>query len=154
LLLVGRHEDFHPTDGIKLIALDPGRVGMVHLVINELESWYCKQPIVAGIYMKFLNQMVRNTDSGDLMEWVIYEDSPHFMHIILSNADKKTRVVKSLKLLDLDIEEISIPSVEFDRVVSMPSSDLSSHIRDLSNICNIISIRGTANTLEFSAKGK
>lgn len=152
-LLTEVNVEFVENKGIRLVSIDPGNIAMVHLVINALEFFYALGTVTAGINMAFLYKMIRSLTSGDFMEWRIYEDSPHQMHIELSNNERQTRTINTIKLLDLDEVDISIPHVEFDRVVSMPSSELAKHIREMVSISNFITIRGTSTTLEFIAEG-
>ena len=98
--------------------------------------------------------MIRSLTSGDLMEWRIYEDSPNDIHLEISNSERKTRTINIVKLLDLDTDEITVPGIQFDRVVSMPSSDLTRYIREMSAVSNIINIKATSKQLQFSANGE
>lgn len=153
-LLTDVNLEFIENKGIRLVSIDPGRVAMVHLVVNAVEYFYTRGTVTAGMNMSFLYRMIRSLTSGDFMEWRIYEDEPHVMHIELYNNDRKTRTVSSMKLLDLDEVEISIPQVEYDRIVSMPSSELSKHVRELVAVSNLVTVRATRNTLEFLANGE
>jgi len=153
-LLIEVNVDFIQNKGMRLISIDPGRVGMIHLEVNNIEYFYANGTVTAGISMRHLYHMIKSMSSGDFMEWRIYEDEPHRMEIELSNSDRRTKTVNSIKLLDLDVEDITIPQVEFDRVVSMPSSDLSKHIREMATVSPHITIRGTRNTLELIAEGE
>jgi len=153
-LLTEVNMEFIEGKGIRLVSIDPGKVAMVHLIINDVEYFYTKGTVVAGINMSFLYRMVRSLSTGDFMEWRIYEDDPNVMHIELSNNERRTNTINKVKLLDLDEMEISIPRVEFDRVVSMPSTDLAKHIREVVTISNFVTIRGTKTTLEFIAEGE
>lgn len=145
--------EFVEGKGVRLVTLDPGKVAMIHLVINAVEYFFAKGTVTAGLNMLFFYKIVRSLTSGDLMIWRIYEDSPTDFHVEIINSERKTQVVSVLKLLDLDEIEISVPGIQFDRVVSMPSSDLTKYIREMSAISNIVKICGTRNTLEFEAKG-
>ncbi len=153
-LLIEVNVDFIQDKGMRLVSIDPGRVGMVHLEVNNIEYFYAKGTVTAGISMRHLYHMIRSMTSGDFMEWRIYEDEPHRMEIELSNSERRTKTVNSIKLLDLDEEDIVIPQVEFDRVVSMPSSELSKHVREMATVSSYITIRGTRNTLELIAEGE
>ncbi|ACH46832.1 putative PCNA [Feldmannia species virus] len=153
-LLTDVNMEFIENKGIRLVSIDPGRVAMVHLVVNSVEYFYVKGTVTAGMNMAFLYRMIRSLSSGDYMEWRIYEDNPHAMNIELYNSDRRTRTVSSMKLLDLDEVEISIPNVEYDRVVSMPSSELSKHVREMVAVSNFVTVRGTRSTLEFIAEGE
>lgn len=152
-LLTEVNMEFIEGKGMRLVSIDPGKVAMVHLVVNDVEFFYAKGTVIAGINMAFLYRMIRSISTGDLMEWRIYEDDPNVMYIELSNNERRTNTVNKVKLLDLDQVEINIPRVEFDRVISMPSSDLAKHIREVVTISHFVTIRGTKTTLEFIAEG-
>ncbi len=153
-LLIEVNVDFIQDKGMRLVSIDPGRVGMVHLDVNNIEFFYARGTVTAGLSMKHLYHMIRSMTSGDFMEWRIFEDEPHRMEIELSNSERRTKTVNSIKLLDLDVEDITIPQVEFDRVVSMPSSELSKHVREMATVSPYITIRGTRTTLELIAEGE
>lgn len=153
-LLCEVNMDFIEGKGIRLVSIDPGRVAMIHLVVNNIESFYAKGTVTAGLNVVVLYKMIRSMTSNDFMEWRIYEDEPHQMEIELSNSERRTKTVTSIKLLDLDAEDIIIPQVEFDRVVSMPSSELSKHVREMVTVSPFISIRATRTTLELVSEGE
>ena len=152
-LLTDVNLEFIENRGIRLVSIDPGRVAMVHLVINQVEYFYAKGTVTAGMNMSFLYRMIRCLTSGDSMEWKIFEDDPHTIHIELYNNDRRTRTVSSIKLLDLDEVDISIPEVEYDRIVSMPSAELSRHVREMIAVSNYVTVRTTKTTLQFIAEG-
>lgn len=153
-LLTEVNLEFIQGKGLRLVAIDPGNVAMVHLEVNAIEYFYAKDVVTAGMDMSFLYKMIRSMSSGDLMTWKIFDDEPHVMHIELANSDRRTMTTNKLKLLDLEEVNISIPPVDYQRVVSMPSSDLAKYVREMVTISNIISVKGTRETLEFFAEGK
>jgi len=152
-LLTEVNLEFIEGKGVRVVSIDPGKVAMVHLVINDVEYFYAKGTVIAGINMSFLYRMVRSLSTGDFMEWRIYEEDPTVMYIELSNNERRTNTINKVNLLDLDEMDIIIPRVVFDRVVSMPSTDLAKHIREVVTISNFVTIRGTKSTLEFIAEG-
>ena len=153
-LLTEVNMEFVQNKGMRLVAIDPGNVAMVHLEVNAIEYFYAEGTVTAGLDMSFLYKMIRCMSSGDLMTWKIFEDEPHVMWIELANSDRRTITTNKLKLLDLEEVNIKIPPVEYERVVSMPSSDLAKYVREMVTISNIISVKGTKETLEFFAEGK
>lgn len=153
-LLTEVNIEFIENKGVRLVAIDPGNVAMVHLEVNAVEYFYSKGTVMAGMDMNFLYRMIRSMSSGDLMAWRIYEDEPHVMHINLENSDRRTTTTNKLKLLDLEEVNVSIPPTDYERVVRMPSSDLAKYVREMVNISNILVVRGTRDTLEFLAEGK
>lgn len=153
-LLTEVNIEFIEKKGIRLVSIDPGNVAMVHLVINTVEYFYAHGTVIAGIEIKFLYRMIRSLASGDFMEWKIFEDSPNEMHIQLSNTERRTNTVNKIKLLDLDEVDISIPRIEYDRIVSIPSSELAKHVREMVAVSHYVTIKGTRTTLEFIADGE
>lgn len=140
--------------GIKIISLDPARIGMVHCSITRLESYYCSQsPFYCGIYIGYLYRILRSVNTSHHLECKIKESDPKLMELIVSNADKRTQTIHRLKLLDLDKEEISIPVVDFECVISMPSSEFQRNIKELSHVSNLLTIRGSGKLIQFICQG-
>jgi len=92
--------EFIENKGLRLVALDPAKVAMVHLMIDASEYFYAKGKVCAGLEI-----------------------------------------------------EIIVPSIQFDRVISIPSSDLSKYVKEMGTIGNIIKVRATKSTLEFESIG-
>lgn len=153
-LLTEVNMEFIEDKGMRLVAIDPGNVAMVHLEVNAIEYFFAKETVTAGMDVSFLYKIIRCMTSGDLMTWKIYEDEPHVMHVELANSDRRTTTTNKLKLLDLEEVNIRIPPVDYQRVVSMPSSDLAKYVREMVTISNTMSVKGTRDTLEFYADGK
>lgn len=140
--------------GIKIISLDPARIGMVHVSICNLESYYCaKSPFYCGIYIAYLYKILRSVNTSHHLECRIRESDPKLMELIVSNADKRTQTIHRLKLLDLDTEEINIPVVDFECVISMPSSEFQKYIKELSHVSNLITVRGSGKLIQFICNG-
>ena len=99
-------------------------------------------------------RMLRNlTTSGFMLEFKLTAEESDFLHITITNTDKKTVTRNKLKLLRLPDEEIIIPATVFNRVLSMPSTDFQRYIRELSTISDKIKIKSTSNILILSASG-
>jgi proliferating cell nuclear antigen len=140
--------------GIKIISLDPGRMGMVHASICHLESYFCsKTPFYAGIFVGYLYKILRSVNTSHHLECRVREGDPKIMELVVSNGDKRTQTVHRLKLLDLDVEEINIPNVDFEFVISMPSAEFQKYIKELSHISNLVTIRGSGKLIQFICNG-
>lgn len=141
------------TDIIKLISLDPGKIGMIHLVINKLEYYHCEQDIYVGVYIAYLYKILRSVTTSHHLEFRVRRDETNVLEIVVSNNDRRTYTTHRIKMLDLEVEDVIIPTVEFDFVISMPSSELQKYIKELSHVSNVIVIRGVGRELEFAAEG-
>jgi proliferating cell nuclear antigen len=140
-------------NGIKLISLDPGRLGMIHLVINRVDYYHCEKEMYIGVYVHYMYKILRSLTNSHHMEWRVRKDNPTMLEINLVNSEKRTATLHTVKILDLDIEEITIPQTSFDCVISMPSNDLQKYIRELGNVSNIVTIRGHGKSIELSSNG-
>lgn len=140
--------------GMKIISLDPGKLGMIHASVSNLEKYFCKKPpFYAGIYVAYLYKILRSVNTSHHLECRIRESDPKIMELVVSNGDKRTQTLHRLKLLDLDIEEIKIPVVDFEYVISMPSAEFQKYIKELSHVSNLITIRGSGKLIQFICNG-
>jgi proliferating cell nuclear antigen len=141
------------TDHVKLVSLDPGRVGMCHLIINKLEYYYCREPTYVGLYIQYLYKLLRSVTTSHHIEWRIRKESPTILEIVISNPERRIFTTHKIKTLSLDIEEVTIPQVNFEMVISMPTSDLQKYIKELSHVSNIVTITSSGKDIEFTASG-
>lgn len=75
------------------------------------------------------------------------------MELILTHAGKRVETTHHVNLLDLEVEEITIPEVRFEFVVNMPSADLQKYVKELSHVSNLITLRGSDNKVQFVCRG-
>jgi len=141
------------NDHMKLVSLDPGRVGMCHLVINKLEYYYCREPLYVGIYIQYLYKLLRSVTTSHHIEWRVRTESPGILEIVISNPERRIFTTHKIKTLSLDIEEVTIPQVNFEYVISMPTSDLQKYVKELSHVSNIITIASSGKDIELTASG-
>lgn len=140
--------------GIHITSLDPGKIGMISASICNLESYVCKEPpFYAGVYVSYLYKILRSVNTSHHLECRIRRDTPKIMELVVTNGDKRAQTIHRLKLLDLDIEEIKIPAVEFEMVISMPSAELQKYVKELSHVSNLITIRGSGKLIQFICTG-
>jgi len=141
-------------DGIKIISLDPGKIGMINASICNLEKYACHAPpFYAGIYVAYLYKILRSVNTSHHLECRIRKESPKIMELVVTNGEKRTQTVHRLKLLDLDIEEIKIPAVDFEYVISMPSAEFQKYVKELGHVSNLITIRGSGKLIQFICNG-
>lgn len=140
-------------DGIKVISLDPGKIGMIHLSIFKVEKYVCESTFYVGVNIGYIYRLMRTVSTGHYLEWRIRRDQPKVFELLLVNPERRNHAVHRVKILDLDIEEINVPHVEFDCVLTMPSTDLQRYIKELSHVSNTITIRGSGKMLQFIASG-
>jgi proliferating cell nuclear antigen len=140
--------------GFKIISLDPGKIGMIHASVTNLEKYYCSQtPFFAGIYVAYIYKILRSVNTSHHLECKIKASTPKMMELVVSNGDKRTQTIHRLKLLDLDVEEINIPVVDFEYVISIPSAEFQKYVKELSHVSNLITIRGSGKLIQLICHG-
>lgn len=140
-------------EGFKIVTLDPSQVGMIHLSVNQLEDYHCSSPFNAGVFLGYLYKILRcGTSNHHLYGYVLHSD-PSGLYICLEQTEKRTHIKHRVDLLNLVVDEITVPDVNFDLVFSMPSSEFQRHIKELSHVSSIVTVRVKDNSLELQGRG-
>lgn len=145
--------------GMKITAVDSSRIVLVHLRLDadKFEHYYAKNVpgnIVIGVNMINLHKLIKTCNGNDTLSFSMDASDTNHLSIKIENADRNTRTVFKLSLLDLDKETISIDPAEFNSVISMPSTDLQKICRDMHNIASLVEIRNVGSELIFSCSGE
>ena len=141
--------------GIKMIAMDSSRTVLVHLKLqsDKFESYVCKEKRVLGISMINLFRIIKTMNNNDTLTLFLEKEKDSVLGIKIENSEKNTTSTFHLNLMDLHIDNIQIPSVEFESVITMPSTDFQKIIRDMHNYADLIDIKSVQDHLIFSCKG-
>mgnify|MGYP000461555732 CR=1 FL=1 len=140
------------AEGFTLVTMDPSHVGMIHLRVNRLEH-YKGETFNAGVDIPYLYKILRSATGNHHLEGYVLWTNPEVLHLKLENADKRTHVLHHIKLLDLPVETITIPEVDFDLVLSMPCAELQRAVKELDHVSNILTVRCQGNVLQFLGSG-
>jgi len=142
--------------GLKVTAMDGNKCACVHIKLDasKFEKYYCQRDnIVAGVNMVSMYKLIKTIGSKDTVNMTIYKKTPYELNINFHNDQKNTETRSILKLLDINEDIYTIPDVEFDSQINMPSVDFQKHCRDLSIISEVLTIKSSNQTLEFIADG-
>jgi proliferating cell nuclear antigen len=141
--------------GIKMIAMDSSRTVLVHLKLqaDKFESYVCKEKKVLGISMINLFRVIKTMNNNDTLTLFLEKEKDSVLGIKIENSEKNTTSTFHLNLMDLHVDNIQIPSVEFESVITMPSTDFQKIIRDMHNYADLIDIKSVEEHLIFSCKG-
>ncbi len=92
-------------------------------------------------------------NNNDTLTLFLAEGNDSVLGIKIENSEKNTTSTFHLNLMDLNVDKITIPSVEFESVITMPSTDFQKIIRDMHNYADLIDIKSVDEHLMFSCKG-
>jgi proliferating cell nuclear antigen len=141
--------------GVKIMAMDGSHVALIHmkLLAERFEYYYCPNVHHIGVCMGSLFKLIKTVNNSDTLSFYIEEEHMDEMCIKVENADKNSSTTFRLKLLDIDNEELNIPDVEINCVVTMPSHDFQRMCRDMMNLADNVTIQSSEEGLRFICKG-
>lgn len=143
------------SSGIRLLTMDGARCALISMKLraDSFEEFHCDGKYTVGVNVASMFKLVRTTGSHDTITLYMLPSASNELGITIQNADKNSLTDFRLKLLDVDSEEITIPDVEFDSVITMPSAYFQRLCRDALNLADHMTIRSQGNTLTLSCSG-
>lgn len=143
------------STGVKLLTMDGARCALVYLRLRaeSFEEYRCDGQFEVGVNMSSMFKLLRITGSHDTIAMYMDEDTRNELGIKIFNSDKNSVTDFKLKLLDVDSEEITIPDVEFDSIITMPSTYFQRLCRDMLNIADTMVIRSQGAQLCLECNG-
>ena len=143
------------SSGIKIIAIDTSHTVLVHLKLDasNFEVFHCKEKKQLGINMINFYKFIKIISNNDTLSLYVSKNDYNNLGIKIENGDKNSLTKFNLKLLDIVDEQIQIPSLEFESVITMSSSEFQKLCRDMNNIGELIEITSIDNILKFKGDG-
>lgn len=149
------------TGGMYITALNSNSNILVrlHLEADKFCNYVCrpenKNYIMLGVNMTNLFKIIKILNNDDDL-YIIY-DKKYLNQLNLQYINKQKKINNFLNLLDLKEENIIIGNQKYNFVISMPSNDFHSLIKNMSIIAEQVDIKfiSTANnhTLSFCCQG-
>ena len=96
---------------------------------------------------------MKTVSNSDTITMFMDETNTDQLHISVRNSEKNSITNFSLKLLDIDEEELEIPDVDIDCIVTMNSNEFQKLCRDMTNIKDTITITSEGDKITFSCEG-
>jgi proliferating cell nuclear antigen len=143
---------YFDENGIKLTAFDVARVTLVSIVMpaDNFEEYECKYPVVIGVNISNIHKLIKSTGNNDV---IVFENTPEYLNITISNDLKKSTSKFNLKLLDLNEEIIDLPDIETKYSTIIHSFDFQKLIRDMISLGTDLRIKRYDDCIEFSCFG-
>lgn len=141
--------------GVRITAMDGSHVALIHMKLDahKFEEFFCKGKIYVGLNMLSLFRLIKTINNSDTVSMYIKEDNKNELGIVISNSDKNSLTNFKIKLLDLDINDITIPDVDIECIITMPSNDFQRMCRDMMNISETIEIISGEDNLRIVCEG-
>ena len=139
--------------GVTILTLDTARVSLIdlHLAAENFEEYECERQILAGINISNTFKLFKTISNNDTLEISITDNE--MMNIHIKNVDKKTDTKFQLKLLDINDDQIVLPTIEPSVVTTMPSIDFQRACRDMNNLASEVMITRKPSKFIISCQG-
>ena len=142
-------------EGLFIKAIEGSRVALVHVRLGQenFDKYYIYRETEIGINIGGLHKLLKNVDSNDILKLFVRKDNQDVLGVTIENAEKNSVITFEYNLLDIPDDPIDIPHVEFDSIITMPSSDLHNYFRLMQNIGTEVDIKSAGDELHFQCKG-
>jgi proliferating cell nuclear antigen len=135
-------------DGLKLRALDPGRIAMVDLYMpsNLFEEYSVEQETKIGVVLDDINDVLKRAKSDDK---ITFEVSPGRLIITLSGrAERKFK----FPLIDISGQELPSPKLNFTVAAKMLSDTFRDALKDAELVSETVKLKAEEESLWLIAK--
>ena len=144
-------------DGMRIVNMDKSHTILVHLFLEacNFEFYNClKDKIVIAVNMFHLFKLISSIDNNDTL--TLYIDKNDYndgivenLGLRFENSEIKQYKIQKLKLIEPDQDELKLPDVAYNSIITLPSSDFQKIVHDLANISEKLEIKSIQNTLVF-----
>lgn len=138
------------SDGLRLNAIDRSHITYVHLELKErlFDVFQCDEPIKLNVDTEELMKVLKRSKSDDVMELTVDGGS---LVVTFEGAIKKTFKVK---LIDLEYETPTPPSIEYPVKISIPIKTLKESIQDIEIVADRVEFNIDQDFLKLKAVGE
>jgi len=140
--------------GIRIHCIDSSRSVFVQCELAGFEQYQCKRQTFVGVNMSKLCKVIKMISNSETVSLWVDELAPDALHIVYQDKDQKKISHTELAMLDLDTRSYVLPDVEFQSVITMPSSEFQQIIRNLASVADEVEITKVGNQLSFATTGR
>ena len=139
--------------GVQVLTLDTARVALVDMFLDaeNFEEYYCEADMVAGINVTNMFKLLKFISNNDTLTVEI--NSREYLDIRIENTAKRSDTRFKLKLLDINEDQIEIPTLKMAVVTTMQSIDFQRICRDMNNLAVDLEIIRTSTQFIIKCEG-
>lgn len=142
-------------DGMRIKTIDGKHVALVHIRYDadKFNKYYCERDLTIGINIVNTLKVLKNVTHNVTLQIYVKRNEYDVAHVRIQDAEKGAVHNFTIKLLDLDDNDITIPDTNFTSVITMPANDLYSLCKQYSEFSDTIEIKSVGNQVIFSFDG-
>jgi len=140
-------------EGIHARAIDEAHIAMVDLALspNSFTEYHCNGSVAFGVSLVEMTQIMRRSTDDDTLELTV-DETKNKLNLKLK-SEKATRNF-SLSLLGEDSgEDIPIPDIKFDTLISMSASTFKNILKDAEVVGDYITLQATPERIKVTSDG-
>lgn len=142
-------------EGIELQAMDNSHVALVSVNLDSegFKRYRCDRPMPLGVNLTSLTKVLKCAKDDDIVI-LNASDNGDTLKLVFEARRSDRLAEYEMKLMEIDSESLSIPPTEYDARVTMPSSEFSRIVRDLSLLGESVKIEVSKEGVRFSSEGE
>ncbi|EIW78058.1 proliferating cell nuclear antigen [Coniophora puteana RWD-64-598 SS2] len=142
-------------EGISLQAMDNSHVALVSVKLDALgfQRYRCDRPIPLGVNLASLTKVLKCAKDDDICV-VKCSDDADVLNLTYEARSSDRIAEYDLKLMDIDSDTLGIPDTEYDARVTMPASEFTRIVRDLSQLGESVRIEVSKEGVRFASDGE
>ncbi|KAJ2380572.1 hypothetical protein GGI23_007766 [Coemansia sp. RSA 2559] len=141
--------------GIRLQAMDKSHVALsfLHLRDDGFVEYRCDRSQTLGINLGSFGKILKCAANDDQVHIKATTDDAETLMVSFESSGKDRISEFNLKLMDIDIDTVDVPDMDYQATVTMSSQEFARIVRDLSSIGDAVTIDATKQGVKFSASG-
>ena len=142
------------STGLSLEALDSTHVSLVfvQLFSSAFDKFECDKDVSMGIRIPSMSKLLKCANNDDIVT-IRATDMPTVVLLTFESPTGERTSQYELKLIDLNIEHLTIPDIQYSCEINMPSLELQKICKHLGQIGEYLKIACSTGCVEFSAHG-
>lgn len=119
---------------VGIVGVDPEKTAVVDMKLNTatLSSYEISEPVTIGVFLGSFHKLLRNAGKGSTVEMIVYRNAPNYLVVKINGKDADTQI--RLKSLDIPVQNVIVPNVDYDGGFNVPSVFLYRLARELNHV--------------------
>ncbi|EGN97665.1 hypothetical protein SERLA73DRAFT_184462 [Serpula lacrymans var. lacrymans S7.3] len=142
-------------EGINLQAMDNSHVALVAVKLDAVgfKRYRCDRPMPLGVNLNSLTKVLKCAKDDDICV-IKATDDADVLNLVYEARNSDRIAEYDMKLMDIDSDNLGIPDTEYDARVTMPASEFSRIVRDLSQLGESVRIEVSKEGVRFASDGE
>ncbi|OAX37637.1 proliferating cell nuclear antigen [Rhizopogon vinicolor AM-OR11-026] len=142
-------------EGINLQAMDNSHVALVAVKLEAtgFKKYRCDRPMPLGVNLASLTKVLKCAKDDDICI-IKASDDADILNLVYEARNSDRIAEYDMKLMDIDAETLGIPDTEYDARVTMPASEFTRIVRDLSQLGESVRIEISKEGVRFASEGE